>query len=65
MKMNRWASLALTAVVCLIVEGALVAGLVLGLGSLLYPVFGHSVLPPVPRLHPRHRLFDGLTPPGG
>jgi hypothetical protein len=47
MKMNRWASLALTAVVCLVVEGALVAGLVLGLGSLLYPVFGHSV-PPVP-----------------
>ena len=47
MKMNRWASLAATAVVCLIVEGALVAGFAFGLGNLLYAEFGHSV-PPVP-----------------
>ena len=47
MKMNRWASLTLTAVVCLIVEGALVAGFAFGLGSLLYAAGGHSV-PPVP-----------------
>jgi hypothetical protein len=52
MGMNRWASLALTAVVCLVAEGALVVGLVLGLGSLLYPEFGHSVLPPVPACTP-------------
>jgi hypothetical protein len=42
MKMNRWASLALTAAVCLIVEGALVAGIAFGLGSLLYAGFGHG-----------------------
>jgi hypothetical protein len=47
MKMNRSASLALTAVVCLIVEGALVAGFAFGLGSLLYAEFGQSV-PPLP-----------------
>jgi hypothetical protein len=51
MKMNRWASLALTAVGCLIVEGALVAGFAFGLGSLLYAEFGHSV-PPVPGCNP-------------
>ena len=47
MKMTRSASLALTAVVCLIVEGALVAGFAFGLGSLLNAEFGNSV-PPVP-----------------
>jgi hypothetical protein len=45
MKMNRWASLVLTAVVCAVVEGALVAGIAFGLGSLFYAEFGHSVSP--------------------
>jgi hypothetical protein len=45
MKMTRSASLALTAVVCLIAEGALVAGFAFGLGSLRYAEFGHSVPP--------------------
>jgi hypothetical protein len=52
MKMNRWASLALTAVVCLIVEGALVAGFAFGLGSVLDASVGHSVFPPVPACIP-------------
>jgi hypothetical protein len=43
--MNRWASLVLTAVVCAVVEGALVAGIAFGLGSLFYAEFGHSVSP--------------------
>ena len=45
MKMTRSASLVLTAVICLIAEGALVAGFAFGLGSLRYAEFGDSVPP--------------------
>ena len=45
MKMTRWASLALTVVVGLIVEGATVVGFAFWLGSLRYAEFGHSVPP--------------------